>query len=138
MSDPRTGARFDALPPETVYAHAPEPMAESAALLRLDTLLRTGEAGPDRVRERFLRLAALSDRLALMAAEAPAGRTATPAEAERDAVGDACQLAAWDRRHPDQVAGPYGPDSEWDSPRSYVRQEYQTWMSKNGAWKASS
>lgn len=125
MADPHTGEGFDAPPPAAAYADAPELLAEAAALLRLETALRTGQESPARYREYELRRAALADRYALAADQLhPGGPVAQ--EAEREAVRAARALAEWDRAHPADIAGPHNPGGiEWDpSQRPYVRQEY--------------
>ncbi|MFJ7250896.1 hypothetical protein ACIQWA_40550 [Kitasatospora sp. NPDC098652] len=73
-------------------------------------------------REVILRLAAVHDRRWW--------RSRTEADGQL-AESAAFALQQFDRLHPEEVAGPIGPDSiEWDAPggtRAYVRSEYWTW-----------
>ncbi|MGQ4517358.1 hypothetical protein [Streptomyces sp. DW26H14] len=122
---------FDAPHPEAAYAHAPEPLAEAADLLTLST---RRAAGYDDVPEREYRLrkAALADRRSLLADELRGPASDAAYDAETDAARTARELGEWDRQHPADVAGPYGPTAiEWDpSQRPYVRQEYAAWTTK--------
>ncbi|GHJ24448.1 hypothetical protein TPA0909_60620 [Streptomyces albus] len=119
---------FKAPPPETAYADAPELLYEAAQLTRYSTRLTTGEDGPDKEREYRLRRAAHADRFALLADDL-SPNSPTAEHAEHEAARTARDLAAWDRDHPEDVAGPYGPTSPelGRTVRAYVRQEYAAW-----------
>ncbi|MFJ8628949.1 hypothetical protein ACIRD3_39715 [Kitasatospora sp. NPDC093550] len=133
--DPTTGRGFDAPAPAEAYANAPEALVEAAQLTRLQIELTTqGSTLPTEPvtygtrewwrlrpeREYRLRVAALTDRLALD----------TGAEADvAEAASRAHELLQLDRLLGGGL-GPIGPNSpEWDpSARPYVRQEYPAWL----------
>jgi hypothetical protein len=127
VTDPHTGAGFDAPTPATAYADAPPLIREISTVLTLTVrLVRPGERTGQAVREQRLRKAAVLDRIALEEAETYA--PAVAADAVTTAAAAAHALADYDREH-GTSAGPIGPGSpEWDpSHRPYVRQEYHVW-----------
>ncbi|QDN84367.1 hypothetical protein [Streptomyces sp. RLB3-6] len=129
--DPTTGEGFDAPTPDVAYANAPDLHREMRQVLEIGAERDGRRAGIVTVpppadgavalRVFLLRRAALMDRMAI---DDP-GPGAVGA-----AVRTAEQLVQFDRRNPEMVAGPHGPESiEFDpSRRPYVRQEYAAWL----------
>ncbi|MCT9142411.1 hypothetical protein [Streptomyces violarus] len=130
MVSPDTGDGFDAPTPEEAYATAPALRREMHDVMELGAIRDGRRAGivtepppADIVaadRTYLLRRAALMDRMAVDDPGPGARGAATRA---------AFELAEFDHRHPQVIAGPHGPRSiEFDpSQRPYVRQEYAAW-----------
>ncbi|MFF4821275.1 hypothetical protein ACFY2K_42610 [Kitasatospora sp. NPDC001309] len=122
---------FSAPSAAVAYSGAPDLAHETEEVAKLARELegphRPEYYGPTTVAERretALRTAALADRRWW--------QSRTEADAQL-AEAAAYALQQYDRLHPEEVAGPIGPDSiEWDAPgglRAYVRQEYLFWYS---------
>ncbi|MEV7776577.1 hypothetical protein [Kitasatospora sp. NPDC086791] len=126
---------FNAPSANEAYEHAPDLATEAAMADEFAEFHETQMDDQDRAeieqdqdvrdmyRECLLRIAAVADRRWWQS------RSEADLTAAARAAG---ALQNFDQAHPEQSAGPFGPDSvEWDATgggRAYVRQEYLAWL----------